>query len=128
MHPFRILLAFLACAAAARADIVITEVMYHPVEKAAGLQMPVGLYALIESAFRAKNGWSIDAHRDRLAALYEAMSRVAHDNPHAWNRAPVPAAAIRNLEWGALGAGVFGVCSAAIAIAFWMIAIRSNGN
>ncbi|MEO7156605.1 MAG: hypothetical protein ABI039_03525 [Vicinamibacterales bacterium] len=36
----------------------------------------------------------------------------------------IPSAAVRNLEWGAIGVGVFGVCSAAIAIAFRTIAIR----
>ena len=40
--------------------------------------------------------------------------------------AAIPAAAIRNLEWGAIGVGVFGLCSAAIATAFRAIAIRSD--
>lgn len=34
------------------------------------------------------------------------------------------AAAVRNLEWGAIGVGVFGLCSAAIATAFRAIAIQ----
>jgi len=38
--------------------------------------------------------------------------------------AAIPSAAVRNLEWGAIGVGVFGLCSAAIAIAFRTIAIR----
>ena len=38
--------------------------------------------------------------------------------------AAIPSAAVRNLEWGAIGVGVFGLCSAAIAITFRMIAIR----
>ena len=38
--------------------------------------------------------------------------------------AEIPAAAVRNLEWGAIGVVVFGLCSAAIAIAFRTIAIR----
>lgn len=38
--------------------------------------------------------------------------------------AAIPAAAVRNLEWGAIGVVVFGLCSAAIAIAFRTIAIR----
>lgn len=38
--------------------------------------------------------------------------------------AAIPAAAVRNLEWGAIGVGVFGLCSAAIAMAFRTIAIR----
>ena len=67
----------------------------HAVEKRAGTQMPVGLYAILESAYRASKGWTVDEHRDRLAALYSRMSRVAQANPHAWNRTPVPAADIR---------------------------------
>jgi acetyl-CoA C-acetyltransferase len=67
----------------------------HPVEKAAGLKMPVGLYAIIESAFRAKQRWSVTDHRDRLAALYAQMSAIAAANPHAWNRKPIDAATIR---------------------------------
>ena len=68
----------------------------HPVEKRAGLQMPVGIYAMMESAYRAKQGWSVDEHRDRLAELGERFSRVAEGNPHAWHRRSLPAADIRN--------------------------------
>lgn len=67
----------------------------HAVEKRAGVQMPVGLYAIMESAFRAKQGWSVGEHRDRLAELGERFSRVAAANPHAWQRSAVDAAAIR---------------------------------
>ena len=72
------------------------EELRHPVELRAGLEMPVGLYALMESAYRARHGWSLDEHRDRLAALGERCSRIAAGNPHAWNREVVPAAAIRD--------------------------------
>ncbi len=68
----------------------------HPVEVRSGVQMPVGLYALLESAFRRKQGWSINEHRDRLAELYARLARVTVDNPHAWNRVAVPAAEIRD--------------------------------
>ena len=67
----------------------------HPAEKRAGLKMPVALYAIMESAFRAQHGWSVAAHRDRLAALGERFSRIAADNPHAWQRKVVDAATIR---------------------------------
>jgi len=67
----------------------------HPVEKRAGMSMPVGLYAIMESAFRAKNGWSVAEHRDRLAQLSERFSHIASSNPHAWQRSAVDAAAIR---------------------------------
>ena len=67
----------------------------HPAEKRAGMRMPVGLYAIMESAFRAKNGWSVTQHRDRLADLGRRFSRVAADNPHAWQRKAVDSSAIR---------------------------------
>lgn len=67
----------------------------HEVEKRAGMQMPVGLYAIMDSAYRAKQGWSIDEHRDRLAALWSKFSEIAERNPHAWQKKAVPAAAIR---------------------------------
>ena len=68
----------------------------HLVEKRAGLQMPVGLYAIMESAFRAKHGWSIELHRQRLAELGERFSRISAANPHAWQRTALDAAFIRD--------------------------------
>lgn len=72
------------------------EELRHPVEKRAGLVMPVGLYALMESAFRARHGWSVAEHRERLARLYARMSEIAAANPHAWQRTALPAATIRD--------------------------------
>jgi acetyl-CoA C-acetyltransferase len=72
------------------------EELRHPVEKRAGLQMPVGLYAILESAWRHAQGWSVEEHRDRLAQLYAGFSQVAAANPHAWLRREVPAADIRD--------------------------------
>lgn len=68
----------------------------HPAELLAGMKMPVGLYAIIESAYRAQHGWSVDAHRDRLAQMYARFSAIAADNPHAWNRKRIDAETIRN--------------------------------
>ncbi len=68
----------------------------HPAEIAAGMQMPVGLYAILESARRAASGLSIDAHRDRLAARYARFAEIAADNPDGWARKPIDAATIRN--------------------------------
>jgi acetyl-CoA C-acetyltransferase len=68
----------------------------HPVEKRAGLQMPVGLYAIMESAYRARQGWSVEEHRDRLADLGARLSRIAAGNPQAWQRQPVSAVSIRD--------------------------------
>ncbi|MFT5171851.1 MAG: acetyl-CoA C-acetyltransferase [Gammaproteobacteria bacterium] len=72
------------------------EELRHPVEKRAGLVMPVGLYAMMESAFRAKQGWSIAEHRDRMADIGARCSRIAAANPHAWNRQSLDATIIRN--------------------------------
>jgi len=58
----------------------------HEAEAAAGLQMPVGLYALAESARRAQSGRSIDEHRAHLARVYARFSEIAAQNPDAWNR------------------------------------------
>jgi len=67
----------------------------HEVERRSGLQMPVGLYAILESAYRASKGWSIAEHRDRLAALLSRFSDIAVHNPNAWQKTAVSAAAIR---------------------------------
>lgn len=70
--------------------------LYHDVEIAALGHMPVGYYAIMESAFRAAQGWSVEQHRDRLAALYSRFSEIAAANPHAWKREVLPSEAIRN--------------------------------
>lgn len=72
------------------------EELRNTAELRAGVNMPVGLYAMIESAYRARNGWSVDAHRDRLAALYSRFTEIAAENPQAWKRRPVDALTIRN--------------------------------
>jgi hypothetical protein len=41
--------------------------------------------------------------------------------------AAMGSAAVRNLEWGAIGVAVFGLCSTAIALAFRAIAFRRDG-
>jgi acetyl-CoA C-acetyltransferase len=67
----------------------------HDGEWARGVVLPASIYALFENAFRAAQGWTIDEHRDRLAALYDGFSAVAVDNPHAWIRDRWTAAEIR---------------------------------
>jgi acetyl-CoA C-acetyltransferase len=68
----------------------------HDGEWARGVVLPASVYALFENAYRARHGWSIDEHRDRLAELYAGFSAVAVDNPHAWIREPWTAAEIRD--------------------------------
>ena len=72
------------------------EELRHPAEVRAGLRMPVSPYAILESAYRARHGWSVAAHRDRIAGLYARFSAVAAANPDAWTRKPLDAAAIRD--------------------------------
>lgn len=68
----------------------------HDGEWARGVVLPATIYALFENAYRAEQGWGIDEHRDRLAALYAGFSEVAVANPHAWIREPWSAAEIRD--------------------------------
>ena len=78
--------------------------VYHPtpdpfatdVEAAAGIFMPVELFAVIESAIRHSQGLTIEQHRDAIANLYSGFSEIASRNPHAWSQDIVPAADIRN--------------------------------
>lgn len=67
----------------------------HPAELAAGLSMPVGLYAIVESARRAAAGLDVAAHRDLLARRYERFAAIAADNPDAWDRRGTSAEDIR---------------------------------
>ena len=61
-----------------------------------GLAAPINLYPVFESAVRAANGETIEAHRDRVSRLWETFNRVAVDNPYAWFREPMTAEEIRN--------------------------------
>jgi acetyl-CoA C-acetyltransferase len=101
-------------------------------ETAAGLVAPIYLYALIESALRARLGLSPATHLDRITRLWAGHSKIAADNPHAWqptahtaeelagpaagNRmiaAPYPKLLTANLQVNQ-GTGII-VCSAAAA-------------
>ena len=71
--------------------------LYLEAEVNSGLgYMPVNYYAIIESAFRAWQGWTIDEHRDRIADMYSRFSAIAAANPHAWKREQVDPLTIRN--------------------------------
>ncbi len=58
--------------------------MWSDVESATGLGMPVGFYAIIDSALRYKQGLSVDVHRDQMAEMYARFSEIAAQNPDAW--------------------------------------------
>ncbi|MDY0748040.1 hypothetical protein SNE35_26305 [Paucibacter sp. R3-3] len=68
----------------------------HTVELRSGMQMPVGLYAILESALRAREGLSVSDHRDRIAALYARFTDTAAANPHATLTQALSAIDIRN--------------------------------
>jgi acetyl-CoA C-acetyltransferase len=49
-----------------------------------GLDAPIRVYPLIESALRARRGLGLGAHRARLGRLFAPFTRVAKRNPYAW--------------------------------------------
>jgi acetyl-CoA C-acetyltransferase len=65
-------------------------------ESKRGLQSPIALFAIIESALRHARGLSVDAHRDAVARMYSEFSKVAAANPHAWSHDVVSPEAIRD--------------------------------
>jgi acetyl-CoA C-acetyltransferase len=71
-------------------------VMNTPFELSRGLQQPVNVYPLFESAIRHSNGETHDEHRDRVSALWARFNDVAVDNPFAWTRSAMTADQIRN--------------------------------
>ncbi len=74
----------------------VDVVMNNKVELERGLSMPINLYPVFESAFRASRGETMDAHRDRLAAMWEKFNQAAVANPYAWVRTPMTAEEIRD--------------------------------
>ena len=70
--------------------------LWSEIESAAGLNMPVDFYALIESAICHAAGRSIDSHRDVIAERHSRLSDIASRNPQAWSKVVVPAEMIRN--------------------------------
>ena len=65
--------------------------IWSQVESAAGLGMPVGYYAMMDSALRYKQGLTPDEHRVQMGAMYARFSEIAAGNPDAWSDAPVTA-------------------------------------
>ena len=70
--------------------------LWSEVESAAGLGMPVGYYAIMDSALRYRQGLSPDEHRDQMAQMYARFSEIAAANPDAWSDHAVDAATIRD--------------------------------
>ena len=55
--------------------------LWSEIEANAGLAMPVGYYAIMESALRHARGETVDGNRDTLAAMYEQFSQQAVEIP-----------------------------------------------
>jgi acetyl-CoA C-acetyltransferase len=56
----------------------------HEAEVARGIVLPTQVYPMFDVALRAAEGWSVEEHRRRIAALWSRFSEVAATNPHAW--------------------------------------------
>jgi acetyl-CoA C-acetyltransferase len=69
--------------------------MWSSVETDSGLGMPVGYYAILDSALRYKQGLGVEAHRDEMGQMYARLSQLAADNPDAWSDQVVEAEFIR---------------------------------
>ena len=70
--------------------------LWSEIESKAGLGMPVGYYALIESAICHQQGISMDQHRDNIASHYARFSEIAASNPDGWAESALTAETIRN--------------------------------
>ncbi|NND69185.1 MAG: acetyl-CoA acetyltransferase [Halioglobus sp.] len=70
--------------------------LWSEVESATGLGMPVGYYAIMDSALRFSQGLTVAEHRDQMAAMYARLSEVAAANDDAWSSEAVAAAFIRD--------------------------------
>ncbi|MEZ5247366.1 MAG: OB-fold domain-containing protein [Acidimicrobiales bacterium] len=107
------------------------EIVARP-EIEIGAVAPVQQYALIDSARRAAQGWTLDEHRDDIAALWHRFNRVAQTNPRADFGAPMSAEEIRepgpanrpiafpynkwhNSQWGVDQASAMVFCNVALA-------------
>ncbi len=60
--------------------------IWNQIEADFGLLMPVNQYSIMENALRYAERLSIAEHRREVADLWADFSRVAADNPTAWNR------------------------------------------
>jgi acetyl-CoA C-acetyltransferase len=107
------------------------EIVARP-EIEIGAVAPVQQYALIDSARRAAEGWTLDEHRDDIAAIWQRFNEVATANPRADFGTPMSAAEIRdpgpanrpiafpynkwhNSQWGVDQASAMVFCSVALA-------------
>jgi acetyl-CoA C-acetyltransferase len=71
------------------------KAIFHEAELARGMNSASDVFAVIESAIRFANGESLEAHAQRVAALWAGFSAAACRNPNAWIRKPYGAEEIR---------------------------------
>ena len=72
----------------------VGEIVARP-EVEVGAVLPVQQYALIDNARREAMTWTLDEHRDDIAAIWASFNAVAQDNPLAAFPSPMSAADIR---------------------------------
>ncbi|MGH9025117.1 MAG: acetyl-CoA acetyltransferase [Acidimicrobiia bacterium] len=70
----------------------------HAAEVAVGLDQPIAVYPLLESAVRASTGASVAVHQRHISELWSRFSAVAAANPYAWSRTPRTAEEIRTVS------------------------------
>src|SRR5262249_41720282 len=51
-----------------------------------GIGQPIVTYPMVENAFRAARGLSIEAHRREIAEFSARCAAIAAENPYAWFR------------------------------------------
>lgn len=112
--------------------LVPDEELLLDAETRPGLNRPINLYAVLESAYRHRRGLGVDASRDRIAAMYARFSEIAATNPEAWHRSACTPDDIRDegprnpmlafpytrahaSSWSVDQAGALLLCSAAVA-------------
>lgn len=57
-------------------------------EERLGLDAPVRVYPLFETARRHARELGVDEHRRQVGGLWSTFAQVAAENPHAWSRVP----------------------------------------
>ncbi len=55
-------------------------------ESEVGLDRPAKVFPLFENAIRHANGWTLDEHRKKIGQLWSSLSKIAENNPHAWQQ------------------------------------------
>ncbi len=55
-------------------------------ENTYGFWIPICSYAIFENAIRAESGRSVEEHNRYMGKLFEHYSKIASENPYAWNQ------------------------------------------